>query len=1180
MRERINRLAKGMIETEVPVLTVRPSVIEEEIKAGEKSRRELTVTSDNGLHGKGLVYSSNPRVKIINSSFGGIHSRIGYEVNSRYLEYGDVIEGTFYLVTNGGEKEVPYSFRVEAGNSGKILSQLKESKDFAALARRDYDLALRVFEFRDFTEAPFMKDLHIRAVYDGLHGQGSRFGQLEQFFIALGAKEPVKLCVEGLHREYYASDQAISDIVEIRKKGWGYLPVTVRVEGGFIQSLKKTISDEDFQEGKCDFHYRIDPSALHGGKNYGSITIETMYESIQVAIEAHGLPVRRGEPGNKRYSRYLSLRLEYEGQKEKTDILKDRMTEELEQLRMSGGESLQLSLAQAELAAVLGKKEEAKTYLAECCRQVQDRKMEEPVLYCLYEYAAVLAEPDQERKDSLRRLLGRYVEEGRADYLLFYLYTMCDENWCFENPGEVLSQLKVLFGEGCRSPFLYQQALDIWNQLPQLLYGIGAMELQALNYGARKGLVAEELAVKAAKLSGVIRQYQPLCCRMLKELYNRFPRREILEAVCSLMIRGECCRESDFVWYEKAVSQQLSLTRLYEYFLYSLPENYSQAIPKQVLLYFSYEHGLDRKSREILYENMIRYVGGETALYKEYERSISQFAVEQALESRISRRLAVIYEEMIYPDMVDSGLARVLPSILRSYRISCRNPQMKYVVVCYEELAEEAVYPLEDGIAYVPIFSGEVTLLFQDAYGNRYTKISHVKTRVLDRPELEKRCFELDPAQPMLLLAACREAASRETTEKKDKDVMEQAMGQLPLHPLYRRMLTEKLIRYYHSQDREESRILPVLALDAQALLKEQKSRLCEALIRHDYIKEAYDLINRFGCRISRESLQKLCSAMILEKLFDQNDLLLTLSFQVYEEKLADSVILDYLCEHFNGTCSQMYEVLVKGVKEKTETYDMEERLLAQMMFTGQVSRIDRVFALYVTRKKAGDAIVRAYFTVKSAEYFLRDVPASDKVFLYLEELVRSAPEKGRISVIYLLALSRYYSEQPQLKDEQKQLCQMIVDHLLEEGMIFPYFKQLEGRIRIPEEILDRAIIGHVCQNGSRAELQIRILPHEERFHREEMKRVYQGIFVRQKVLFEGEIMEYQIYELRGEEKILAKEGSITCELRDSGDQSSRYSLLNQMSLCLSIKEEEGLRKAMEEYMKKTAAVEQLFDLL
>ena len=43
--------------------------------------------------------------------------------------------------------------------------------------------------------------------------------------------------------------------------------------------------------------------------------------------------------------------------------------------------------------------------------------------------------------------------------------------------------------------------------------------------------------------------------------------------------------------------------------------------------------------------------------------------MEQALESRISSRLAVIYEEMIYADMIDSALARALPALLRSYRI-------------------------------------------------------------------------------------------------------------------------------------------------------------------------------------------------------------------------------------------------------------------------------------------------------------------------------------------------------------------------------------------------------------------------------------------------------------------------------------------------------------------------------
>ncbi|MCI9501989.1 MAG: hypothetical protein HFG76_08335 [Hungatella sp.] len=1180
MRERINRLAKGIIDMEMPAMTVQPSLVEEEIKAGERTRWELLITCGNQIHGKGLVYSSNYRVKVPSPSFGGMRSHVGYEVDSRHLEYGDRIEGSFYLVTNSGEKEVPYSFRVEAGNSGKILSQLKEPKDFSALARRDYDLALRLFEFKDFTEAPFMKDMHIRAVYDGLHGQGNRFGQLEQFFIALGIKDPVKLRVEETQKEYYAPDQIISDYVEIKKQGWGYLPITIKIEGPFIQTIHKTISDEDFLDGVCRFPYEINPATLHGGRNYGSITFETMYEAIKVTVEAHGMPVKGGRARQKRYGRYLCLRLEYDASRDKPESLGKLMVEELEQLRMSGGESALLSLLQGELMVLLGRYEEARPYLEECEEQIYGERMENPGWYCLYEYAASAAKQDEERRESLRRLLGKYMDEGSTDYLLFYLYTMCDENWSFENPADVLSQMKVLYGEGCRSPFLYQQALQLWNDMPQLLYGIGTMELQALNYGAKKKLVSEELAVKAARLSGVSRHYQPLCCQMLKKLYDTYSNREILEAVCSLMIRGGCQKESDFVWYDRAVARQLSLTRLYEHFLASLPRDYSQAIPRQVLLYFSYEHDMDRKSREVLYENMIRYVSTESSLYQDYQMDISRFAVEQALESRINRRLANIYNEMIYPDMVDSGLARVLPALLRSYRISCRNPQMKYVVVCYEELTEETVHVLENGVAYVPIFSKEVSILFQDAYGNRYTQMSHVKIRAMDKEELEKKCFELDPEHPMLLLAACKDVLEKEVVDEEGKKIIEQALSQLPLHPLYRQVLTWRLIEYYQTCPKEEARILPLLAADAHLLSPKQRKGLCRALISHDHMDEAYDIISRFGCQVEDESLKKLCCAMILKKLFDENELLLSMAFQVYQAGLADSVILDYLCEHFNGTCEQMYGILIKSVKEKTETYDMEERLLAQMMFTGQAARIDQVFAFYVTRKKTGESIVKAYFTMKSAEYFLHDVPAADRVFAYLESLLEAAVEKGRAPTIYLLALSRYYSTLPALEKKQKQLCQVMVDQLLDEGMVFPYFKQLAGQIRIPREILDKAIIQYVGQKDSRVELMVRVLPGEEQFHRDDIKRMYQGIFVKEKILFEGEIMEYEIYEVRDNERTLEAEGSIACQLQDGKDKNSRFSLLNQMALCLNLKEEEGLREAMEEYVKKTAAVEELFQLL
>ena len=65
MRERINRLAKGIIDSEVPKIKVTPTGIGDVVKSGGAIRRELVVTSENNLHIKGLVYSSNYRVKLM-----------------------------------------------------------------------------------------------------------------------------------------------------------------------------------------------------------------------------------------------------------------------------------------------------------------------------------------------------------------------------------------------------------------------------------------------------------------------------------------------------------------------------------------------------------------------------------------------------------------------------------------------------------------------------------------------------------------------------------------------------------------------------------------------------------------------------------------------------------------------------------------------------------------------------------------------------------------------------------------------------------------------------------------------------------------------------------------------------------------------------------------------------------
>lgn len=1189
MRERINRLAKGMIDTETPVLVLQPARIDEPVRAGEKVHKDLYVTSENAMHIKGLVYSTSARVVLSGSSFGGLKNYIGYEVNSTSLEYGDVIEGAFHLVTNAGEREIPYTFRIDAGESGRILEELKTPEDFAAMAEDDYELALRLFEYQDFAQAvPFMQDMHIRSLYDGIKGHGSRPAQLEEFLVAMQVKKPVRLLVPVETKRYRNPDTVTKDTIEIFKEGWGFLPITVKSVGDFIQLSKNSVTAADFEGDVCKLPFQIAASRLHGGRNYGTITVRTftdvMTVPVQVDMGRENSSTRR-HLTNGRFGHYLALRLDYECHAYEPALLVNQMLEELDQIgQVREPDDIQ-QLLMAEAYDLSGRTERAVQILDDRRADILANRQERPDLYYILQYLTIRTGAGGADKASFIRLLHKFMNEGVGTYLQFYLLTHLDPT-VRDNAGDMLLSMKTLFMNGCHSPFLYVQAVELLSELPELLYGLGGFEIQVLYLGAKRKLVSEKLAVRVAKLAAASRHYNRLCCSMLGLLYEEYPRMELLEAICGLMIRGDKRGKADFVWYERALKMGLSLTRLYEYFLYSLPEDYNHVIPREVLLYFSYDHELDRHSKSVLYRNILTFMKPDEPLYKDYERKIGAFATEQIFESRINSRMAVIYDRMIYKDMIDLPVARVLPGILRSYRISCRNKEMRYVVVCYEELLEEGIYPLKDGVAYAPIFTDHSQILLQDAYGNRFMDVRYVKSRVMEKPELEEKCFEVYPEHPMLLLKACREAAEKKELLEEDVLLIEKALAELKLHPLYKKELTARIIDYYSDSMKEEGALLGMdsrylLTIDRENLNRKQRASICEALINQNYFREAYEIIREYGYEgISSRRLLKLCTRMILERLFDQDDLLLKLAYQVFEMGMGDSVILDYLCEYYNGTCEQMYQVLQQGAKEHVETYDMEERLLAQMMFADCTGMMDKVFSLYMEKKKTSDVMVKAYFTVKSFEYFLRGEPADAQVFAYLEGMINGASDKGRLSTVYLLALTKYYSGLDELDVEQTKLCQEMVDILLDAGFLFLYFKKLAVHVSIPDWVLDKAMIQYVGKKDSRVGLQIRILPDEEEFHADEMRRVYQGVFVRQKVLFEGEKLEYRIYEQKGEEQVLVEEDSMIYDVSEFQKEGSRFACLNEMTLCLKLREEDRLKKHMRDYLMKTAAVEALFELM
>lgn len=1188
MRERINRLARGIVDTESPECVLKPAVIEETVRAGEAARGEFFVLSGNGLTVKGLVYSTDSRVRIPDNSFGGLRSRVAYEVDSELLADGEEIRGAFCLVTNGGEVKLPYVFRAEAGVSARMLSELKRPVDFARLARENMDLAARLFEYRDFPSAPFMQGLRARTVYEGLKGGRDRAGAVEEFMVAMDMKPAVEILVKEETRKYEERVGAFDDTLVIRKRNWGYVKLTVETEGDFLTASREKLTDRDFKNGEYVLTYRMDPDKMHRGRNLGCITIRGIRTEakVYVAADGHGQEELQGMEKiarRREFQKYLALRLDYESGKGSPDELAKAMAGELLKLRDTSGSELILDLLTAEAAILAGKPDRGAALLEDSRDQVWERRYEDPDLYCFYQYLVMEVEKKPGQLEALLRLLHSHTDDSGKHFFLFCLLLKLDDS-LYDNSGVLLDRMRSYFQEGCSSPFLYIEACRLLNREPSLLRDMDAFAIHALRLGVKRGLVGEELADRVAQLAANARQYHRLYFRLLTELYEVYEKPELLSAVCAMLIRGEKTSAKAFVWYEKGLEAGLDLTRLYEYYLASLPDGYNHLMPKEVLLYFSYARDLDETAKSKLYRNILLYLKPDSPIYREYERDMEQFTVEQVFQSRINSRLAVLYEHMLYRDMIDIPLARLLPAVLKAYRIECRNPNMKYVVVCHEELDTEDAYQLQDGVAYVPLFSERNVLVFQDSFGGRYMDVRYLKTRVMNRPDLESRCFEVYPEHPMLLLMKVRKILDGSIGGEEDIAVLEQALDQEELNPLYRRLILDRVIAYYdrldQAPDEAERGLGYLLRMDKGTMTKGERTCTAGVFIKRGYYGEAWDIVCRYGWEgLDEVLLETLCSRTILQNLFDENEKLLDMAETVFLAGKADSVILDYLCEHYNGTTEIMYQILEAGTEARVETYDLEERLLAQMLFCSSMKHIDRVFELYTSRKKVSESLAKAFFTLRSMEYFLGRAPMSQLVSGYLEQIVSETIEKDRVPVVYLLALTKYYAGCQSLTDRQKELCRDLTEVLLRAGMIFPYMQKLADHIPMPEDVTSKVMVQYNGRKDSRPVMYSRILPEETEFRSDEMKRVYQGIFVMQTVLFDGEVLEYEIYDEGGRGKELRQKGKIDAA-PGSGRSDSRFSSLNHMGTLLRSGDGDGLKQEMRDYLIKTGTVEKLFDLM
>ena len=168
MKEKIERFSKGDFEYELPFLCLSVEEIKIAAEAGKKISGSFIISNSMGRPMKGFIYSSNRLMQLPQVSFQGTEITISYEIDATFLREGDMIDGELCIVSDCGEKMLPFSVLIKNYYYTTSMGKIKDLFQFTNLARADWSEAKRIFRSEDFERVILGNEDKYRFIYRSL----------------------------------------------------------------------------------------------------------------------------------------------------------------------------------------------------------------------------------------------------------------------------------------------------------------------------------------------------------------------------------------------------------------------------------------------------------------------------------------------------------------------------------------------------------------------------------------------------------------------------------------------------------------------------------------------------------------------------------------------------------------------------------------------------------------------------------------------------------------------------------------------------------------------------------------------------------------------------------------------------------------------------------------------------
>ncbi|WP_461810502.1 DUF5717 family protein [Faecalimonas sp.] len=681
MKNKIKRISKGDFEVIQPDVQFSETHMIMQISEGEIYEGSFTLQSRKEGDIRGLVYPSSFRIELKNQGFQGNPVQVGYTFDGSGMLPGDIENGKFTIVCDGGEYDIAYTAVIEKPFVITDYGKVQTIKEFKELAEIDFDEAWKLFRSKKFFELLKYEDQRIIALYSNMRKWSLDKQALEEFLVASKQKERIYLLFqeEEAMLSYYS--ETTTEMVTLTKNTWGYLPVEIFTIGDFLSIEKNQIITEDFIGNDYYLEYMVNIEKLHTGYNYGKIIVQTPLETIEYPVTVHQQSTHTEKHGEeklmfgcllKSYMACVSGNLELkQWTKQAVELVK--------QLQEIAPENEFYELLMAHVYLRGGCKEEGKWFLENYNynRFAIGKKAE---LGSYYLFLTGLLSKDESYIKKVTEELNKSYEKHPTSWQLLCMLLNIDVK--YRNYSEKIRVLQKCFSQGANQIPLYIEAYLCFQEKSSLLKKLGHFEMKVLDFATKYRMITKQLALYTANLASQEKIYQEKLYQILSRSYSLYPEKMILNAICTLLIKGDKKDNKYFVWYERAVEEGLRIAKLYEYYVMSTDKDkMNKAFPRTVWLYFVHGSSLDYKNTAFLYANILTYEDKESRLFSNYHEQMESFSWKQLEKRRINEDLRVLYKYFCNEPDLNMERMKAIYDISHIYLVKTNAPHMKYVVV-------------------------------------------------------------------------------------------------------------------------------------------------------------------------------------------------------------------------------------------------------------------------------------------------------------------------------------------------------------------------------------------------------------------------------------------------------------------------------------------------------------------